>query len=163
MENMIYLNIDGEEIAAWVLEIPNRNHHMFKVSFTNGYENIFFTDVETGQWIEEDLGFTELAKTVGWHLRPFLKSPIHVPKLLVWHCQLYDDKLLNFGFFCYNKGVNKLYEIYNANKKYLYTLMDMENDEWQIMGNSTTAINCIDPVFVEQVIQILPLYSEDYR
>lgn len=163
MNNLIYLQVDGADTTAWIMEISNRHHNMFKVCFSNGYENIFFTDVETGRWIEEDLGFTDLAQVVGRHLRPFLKSPVHVPRVLVWHHQVYDKKILNFGFFCYNKGKHKLYEIYGANRKYLYTLMDMENDEWQILGNSTISINRIDPVFVEQVIQILPLYSEDYR
>lgn len=164
MSNIIYLHIDGVETFAWVTEISHRNHHMFKVSFKNEYENIFYTDVETGRWIEEDLGFTSLAEEVGKQIRSFLKNPIHVPKLLIWHSQHnQDDKLISFGFFSFLKGKHKLYEIYNTNKKYMYTLVDMDNDEWQILGNSSSIISQIDPLFVEHVIQILPLYSADYK
>jgi hypothetical protein len=137
---------------------------MFKVSFKNEYENIFYTDVETGRWIEEDLGFTSLAEEVGKQIRTFIKNPIHVPKLLIWHSQYnQEEKLVAFGFFSFLKGKHKLYEIYNTNKKYMYTLVDMDNDEWQILGNSSSVISQIDPLFVEQVIQILPLYSADYK
>lgn len=162
MHNMINLTYDGADLSAWVFELPNKHHHLFKVCFSDGYENIFYTDVETGRWMEEDLGFTQLAEIVGVSMRPLIKLPVHVPKLLIWHCQYYNNKLLNFGFFGYTNGRYRLYEIYNTNKRYLYTLMDMENDEWQILGNSTTAINKIDPIFLDQIIKILPLYSEDY-
>ena len=164
MSNIIYLQMDGVETFAWVTEISHRNHHMYKVSFKNDYENIFYTDVETGLWMEEDLGFTTLAGDVGKQIKTFLKNPIHVPKLLIWHSQNnHDDKLISFGFFSFFKGKHKLYEIYNSNKKYMYTLVDMDNDEWQILGNSSSIISQIDPLFVEQVIQILPLYSADYK
>lgn len=163
MHNTINFNYNGEALAAWVFEMPNKHHHVFRVCFSDGYENIFYTDPETGCWMEEDLGFTHLATLVGQNIRPFIKNPVHVPKLLQWHCQDFDNRLLNFGFFCYTNGRHKLYEIYNANKKYLYTLMDMDNDEWQILGNSTTSINKIDPIFLDKIIKILPLYSEDYR
>jgi len=56
-----------------------------------------------------------------------------------------------------------MYEIYNANKKYMYTLVEMDNEEWQILGNNSLAIKNIDPVFVEHVIQILPLYWANAR
>ncbi len=164
MSNIIYLHLDGVETFAWVTEISHRHHHMFKVSFKNEYENIFYTDVETGEWLEEDLGFTALAKEVGKQVHSFIKNPIHVPKLLIWHTQhTAEDKLISFGFFGFMKGKHKLYEIYNVNKKYMYTLVDMDNDEWQILGNSSSIISQIDPLFVEQVIQILPLYSADYK
>ncbi|MEO5983964.1 MAG: hypothetical protein ABIP80_00575 [Ferruginibacter sp.] len=164
MSNIIYLQLDNEETFAWVTEISHRNHQMFKVSFKNDYENIFYTDVETGKWVEEDLGFTSLAYEVGKQIKIFLKNPIHVPKLLIWHTQhTADDKHISFGFFNFLKGKHKLYEIYNANKKYMYTLVDMDNDEWQILGNSSSIISQIDPLFVEQVIQILPFYSADYK
>ncbi len=164
MSNIIYLTVDGVETFAWVTEISHRNHLMYKVSFKNEYENIFYTDVESGRWIEEDLGFTELAREVGKQISNFHRNPIHVPKLLIWHHQhSLGDKFISFGFFSFRKGKHKMYEIYNSNRKYMYTLVDMENDEWQILGNSTSVISQIDPVFVEQVIQILPLYSADYR
>lgn len=159
MSNIIYLDIDGTESFAWVSEIVHRHHNMYKVSFKNGYENIFYTDVETGKWIEEDLGFTDLAWEVGKQIRSFMRNPIHVPKLLTWHKQFVDDKLVSFGFFNFMNGNQKFYQIYNANRKYMYTLVDMENDEWQILGNSEAINKYIDTSFVHHIIQILPLYT----
>jgi hypothetical protein len=158
MNNIIYLKLDGEETFAWVTELQNRNHNMFKVIFKNGYENIFFTDVESGMWIEEDLGFTSLAHEIGNQIRNFVKHPIHVPKILTWHKQVTDNNIFIFGFFNFMKDKYKMFEIYNKNKKYLYTLVEMENEEWQILGNNSVPLQNIDREFVQQVIQILPLY-----
>jgi hypothetical protein len=163
MSNIIYLKIDGKETFAWVTELKCRLHNMFRVSFKNEYENIFFTDVETGKWIEEDLGFTVLAQEVGTQIIEFTKKIVHVPKLLVWHAHKNEGRNINFGFYSYLKGDQKMYEIYGSNRKYIYTLVDMNNDEWQILGNSPSLINQIDPLFIEQVINILNLYTEDYK
>lgn len=163
MNNIIYLKVDGVESFAWVSEIPNRHHNMFKVIFKNGYENIFFTDVESGMWVEEDMGFTQLAQTIGAQIRDFAKNPIHVPKILIWHKQVTNEDVLIFGFFNFMKDKYKMYEIYNTNKRYMYTLVEMDNEEWQILGNNSVAIKNIDPFFVEQVIQILPLYWANAR
>ena len=57
----------------------------------------------------------------------------------------------------------KFYQIYNANKKYMYTLVDMDNDEWQILGNSSIYGSNVDAAFVRQVIEILPLYTANAR
>jgi hypothetical protein len=157
------MKIDGVDSFAWVTEIPNRNHNMFRVLFKNEYENIFYTDVETGSWMEEDLGFTSLAREVGTQLKNFCKNPIHVPKILTWHKQYIDDQLISFGFFNFMKEKYKMYEIYNANKKYMYTLVDMDNEEWQILGNNSNILNTIDPLFIDHVIQILPLYWANAR
>jgi len=159
MNIIIYLQTDGKETIAWVTEIAHRHHMMYKVEFESGYENIFYTDVETGNWIEEDLGFTELSKLVGEEVKKLMQNTIHVPKLLTWHKQFVGNKLIAFGFFSFMKGNHKMYEIYNNNKKYLYTLVDMNNQEWQIMGNTTLSIATIDSQFVEHITRILPLYS----
>jgi len=161
MSNIIYLQIDGAESFAIVSEIVHRHHNMYKVVFKNHYENIFYTDVETGKWIEEDLGFTDLAREVGSQIRTFIRNPIHVPKLLTWHKQIIDDRLISFGFFNFMNGSQKFYQIYNSNKKYMYTLVDMDNDEWQLLGASTSVNKYVDTSFVNQVIQILPLYTLD--
>lgn len=159
MGNRIYIQIDGAEILAWVSEIVHRHHNMYKVSFQNGYENIFYTDVETGKWIEEDLGFTSLAEEIGIQIKKFMRNPIHVPKLLTWHKQQIDNKLIWFGFFNFMNGSQKFYQIYNANKKYMYTLVDMDNNEWQILGSSSVLGSNIDSSFVRKLIEILPLYT----
>ena len=163
MNNIIYLQVDGSESLALVSEIAHRHHCMYKVSFKNGYENIFYTDVETGKWIEEDLGFTALADAVGKQIKKIMRNPIHVPKLLIWHKQYFNNKLVCFGFFNFMNGSQKFYQIYNANKKYMYTLVDMENNEWQILGNSSVPGSHIDSAFARQVIEILPLYTANVR
>ena len=159
MSNIIYLQIDGTEKLAWASEIVHRHHSMYKVSFKDGYENIFYTDVETGKWIEEDLGFTDLAREFGNQIRTFMRNPIHVPKLLTWHKQFIGDRLISFGFFNFMNGSQKFYQIYGFNKKYMYTLVDMDNDEWQILGNFPPVNKHINTSFVHKVIQILPLYT----
>lgn len=163
MNNIIYLQFDGVDSFAWITEIENKQHSMFKVLFKNGYENIFFTDVESGQWMEEDLGFTILAKEIGTQIKSLIKNTVHVPKALIWHKQEIDDILISFGFVHFRKENFKMYEIYNANRKYMYTLVEMDNEEWQILGNNTLDIKSINPVFLEYIIQILPLYWADAR
>lgn len=163
MNNIIYLNVDGMESFAWVTEIKNRHHKMFRVQFKNDYENIFFTDVESGRWIEEDMGFTQLAHDIGTQLLVTNNSHIHVPKLLTWHKQVTGNEILDFGFFNFMKDKYKMYEIYNFNRKYLYTLVEMENEEWQILGNNDSSMNNINPLFLDQVIRILPLYWANAR
>jgi hypothetical protein len=162
MSNIIYIvNTEGKESIAWITEIPHRHHAMYKVEFESGYENIFFTDVESGGWIEEDLGFTALAIQVGKEIQKLMRNPFHVPKALTWHKQYENNKLVSFGFIHFMKGSHKMYEVYNSNKKYMYTLADMGNDEWQIMGNATLAIHRIDAAFVQRIIQIFPLYNSN--
>lgn len=163
MGTLINLLVDGTESSASVTEIVHRHHNMYKVVFKNGYENIFYTDVETGYWIEEDLGFTELAAEVGRQIKDFMKNPIHVPKLLTWHRQYVNEKLICFGFFNFMNGNQKFYQIYNSNKKYMYTLVDMENNEWQILGNTSITGSHIDTAFARQIIEILPLYTANAR
>ena len=159
MTNTITLQYYGQELTGMATEIQNRHHHMFKVVFDNDYENIFFTDVETGQWLEEDLGFTELAREVGKQAKLISGNLFHVPRMLTWHRQLVNDELISFGFFNYMKDKYKMYEIYHVNKKYLYTLVEMDNDEWQILGNSLSLHKQIDTRFAHRIIQILSSYT----
>ena len=158
MKSNICLLIDGTPVSATFTEIPNRRHNMFELAFENGYYNIFFSDVETGIWIEEDLGATKLAADFGKLIKDQLRSSIHVPKLLTWHNQAIEKKLISFGFYSFMKDKYKMYEIYNINKRYMYTLVEMENEDWQILGNNVVVLKNIDPVFIQHVIQILPMY-----
>lgn len=159
MTKTIHIEHNGEMIPGHALEVPHRQHNMFKVVFENGYENVFYTDVESGEWIEEDLGFTKLAAQIGKQIKATLQNPYHVPKLLTWHKQVKDNKLMNFGFFNFMKGHHKMYEIYDSRRKYLYTLVEMEADNWQILGSSNVFKGNIDPLFAQMVTRILPLYS----
>lgn len=155
--------LQNEPVEANVSVESNRIQQMFRVAFKNGYENIFFKDVETGQWVEEDLGFTQLAAEVGKTVLPFHKQPIHVPKVLVWHLEDYHGHFVKFGFYAYTKGEQKMYEIYHHNKKYLYTLLQTETDEWQVFGSGNAKIPYLDKALLDAIVGILPIYEEDYH
>src|SRR6478735_1906555 len=109
MKKIIYLEINDALQAAVVKEIAHPRHSLFHVSFENGYENIFFTDVESGEWLEEDLGFTKLAATVGQSVNLQLSETILVHRPLVWQK---IDGLTVFGFYNYAYEDNEIYEIY---------------------------------------------------
>lgn len=150
---------EGQEIEARVTEIANRHQNQFKLSFTDGYENIFYADVETGKWVEEDLGFTSLASEAGKHLRSFMRSPFHVPKILTWQKQYINNTPVCFGFFNFLNGEQKCYQIYGCNRKYMYTLVDMDNDEWQISGSNLSQNEQFDTRLAHRIIRILSAYT----
>ncbi|MEO6537355.1 MAG: hypothetical protein ABIT07_04910 [Ferruginibacter sp.] len=158
MNSIIHLQVADEKMTALITQIPHRSHSMYRIIFESGYENIFFTDVETGKWIEEDLGFSALAEKVGEQIRNLTQNFFHVPKILTWHKQFVAGKLVCFGFFNFMKGPHRMYEIYNANKKYMYTLVDMNNEEWQILGTSNEMLNKVEPHLIKQIVQVLPFY-----
>ncbi|MBX2938776.1 MAG: hypothetical protein KF880_01750 [Ferruginibacter sp.] len=156
-------NIQQEPLTARIVPETGRIQQLFRVMFSNGYENIFFKDVESGRWVEEDLGFTELAAQVGMAALPFSKQPIHVPKMLLWHHEDYMGHYVKFGFYAYTKGEQRLYEVYHHNKKYLYTLVLNETGDWQVMDARSTKIPYLDQAFLDAVVHILPQYEEDYH
>ena len=158
MNQLIYFNYDNIDNFACAIKIPNKKHRMYRLVFKDLYENTFYSDVETGSWIEEDLGFTELATIVGEQLDNISGPSIHVPKLLTWHNELVDGKLLTFGFFNFLKNEYRMYEIFNQNRKYMFTLAEMDNQEWMIMGSNNEVKLCVDEYFVEEIVKILPLY-----
>jgi lysophospholipid acyltransferase (LPLAT)-like uncharacterized protein len=159
MNEILHISLDGQEAAVLISEIPHRHHQMYKVTLENGYSNIFFTDVETGQWVEEDLGFTNLARQIGNQVRGLQFKTIHVPKLLNWHKVIIREKPVAFGFFCFMHGSYKMFEIYNSNKKYMYTLVEM-HEEWQILNNNEARLENIDPSFIHEITKVLPLYAD---
>lgn len=164
MNKIITCTIDGIATEGLATEIIHRHHYMYQVSFSNGYENIFFTDVETGDWLEEDLGFTSLAAEVGMQVSGSLRHLFHVPKQLTWHHQPENNKRLSFGFIHIMNGNQHFYQVYNASRKYLYTLVEMENDEWHILGCSLAISNYyLDTTFAKLVTAILPRYTSKAR
>ena len=158
MRKIILLE-EGQEMEARVTEIENRHQNQFKLRFKDGYENIFYTDVESGNWVEEDLGFTSLATEAGKQLRSFLRSPFHVPKILTWQKQQINGTVVCFGFFNFMNGNRKCYQIYGCNKKYMYTLVDMDNDEWQISGSTLSLDEQFDTRLAHRIIRILSAYT----
>jgi hypothetical protein len=160
MSIIISLPFEGKEIMATVCETDQRYRSIYRVIFSNEYENVFYKDVENGRWIEEDLGYTEMASLVGSRIKGRLEGPIHVPKLLNWHSELWNGKQVRFGFTCTLQNDQRLFEIYNSQKKYLYSLLESESEGWEIMGNELLRGN-IDPFFLEMVLGFLSEYSTD--
>lgn len=63
----------------------------------------------------------------------------------------------------YLNGTQKLYQIYNSDRKYLYTLTEMKNEEWQILGNTNNYYTHLDIFFLKNIVQALALYSEKVK
>ena len=156
MNKIIYLEINDTLQAAVVKEIAHPRHSVFHVSFENGYENIFFTDVESGKWLEEDLGFTRLAATVGQSVTQHLSEPVLVPRPLVWQK---NDGITVFGFYNYNYEDNEIYEIYRPNHKFMCYLLRTSNNDWYLL-KTHSIFKCkeVDIETVERITDILETY-----
>jgi len=161
MGTIIHLPAEGKGLYAWATEVGHRHRGIYRVLFSDEYENIFYRDVETGRWVEEDLGHTALAQQVGHRIAWKMGNPIHVPKLLNWHRSERDGKEFSFGFTWLIKDGCKLYEIYNEGRKYLYSLVESREGDWQITGNPDIMTGNIDKDFLTGVIEALPSYMED--
>jgi len=157
------VNYQCNDSFAWINKIPNRKQLMYHVHFKEGYENIFYRDVENGQWIEEDLGFTYLAKQVGEQICRQYASLPHVPKLLHWEYQPDKNSLGAFGYFQYRNFNHTLYEIYNAGHRYLYTLMLDNSGNWQVMGTNTEIKKAGNSDFIHEVIAVLKQHCTNAR
>src|SRR6476620_4349543 len=91
---------EGEPVNIQVTDLKHPIHQMYFVNFPDGYQNIFFSDAETGEWIEEDLGNTQLAKEVGFCLHPNGNSA-KILRKLCWIREMNHDSLnfLHFAFY----------------------------------------------------------------
>ena len=159
MNSIIHIQASGEAATLLVTEIPHMQHTMYHVIMECGYANVFYTDVETGKWVEEDLGFTDLATQIGKEVRNLKLRSVHVPKILTWHTAFIEDKSIHFGFFSFMHGDNKMFEIYHSNKKYQYTLEEVSHDEWHIIGQNNSRISAADATVIREIIKVLPFYS----
>ncbi len=153
------MKLSGEDVAALVTDIPHKQHSMYKVTMESGYNNIFFTDVESGNWVEEDLGFTKLAKKIGVEICNYSHRSVHVPKLLMWHTFYKEGKQVTFGAFNFMNADQKMFEIYHSNRKYMFTLVQQTQEDWQVLGNDYIDIDAIDCVFIEHVIKVIAPYT----
>jgi hypothetical protein len=156
MNKIIYLEINDALQAAVVKEIAHPRHLVFHVSFENGYENIFFSDVESGKWLEEDLGFTQLAETVGHSVSHQFSDTVLIPRPLVWQK---IDGFTIFGFYNYSYEDNEIYEIYRPNRKFMcYLLRTAKNDWYLLKTHSIFKCKEVDIKAVERITDILEEY-----
>src|SRR5438045_3011528 len=98
MNHAAYLKFEDTTSKVIIEEIYNPIHKMVHVIFEDGYENVFFTDIETGEWIEQDLGFTSLARAVGILGRNNNTETFPIQKLIWFHENSTAAKPLHFGF-----------------------------------------------------------------
>lgn len=137
MDCIVYLEIENNSCPVRVAAIEHPHHRLYHVVFEDGYENMFFTDVQTGEWIEEDLGKTTLAAALGEKLLPLqqdamARSPM---KRLYWCRASIADMMVNFGFYSYTENTRTIFEVYGVNHKFLCNLVKNSRGSWIMYGN----------------------------
>ncbi|HLO82118.1 MAG TPA: hypothetical protein VK166_14215 [Chitinophagaceae bacterium] len=128
----IQLLYDDRLYTAEISEIYHPIHWMFHVSFDDGYENIFFSDVESGKWIEQDMGFTPLAELVGKKIESYIPKDNIIRKSVNWYHEENGNKNIHFGYYRFVVDGYSTYEIYADNKRYMFTLVKLNNELWQL-------------------------------
>jgi len=132
MEHLMYLKIENDIRSARVTHIRHPLHLAYHVLFEDGYENIFFTDVETGNWIEEDLGETVLAAAFGSKIDLLDQVYPRPCKPLLWCRASIADMIINFGFCSYTENNSTVFEIYADNHKFLCNLVRDGRNNWTL-------------------------------
>ena len=135
MEHIFYLKIENDIHSARVTEIAHPCHQMYHLIFEDGYENIFFTDVETGNWIEEDLGETQLAASFGTKVNELDGISSRSFKTLAWCRASIAYMIINFGFYTYTEDGHTVFEVYADNRKFLCNLVKNKKGVWTIYGS----------------------------
>ena len=135
MQHILYVKIENDIHSARVTPITHPHHQVFHVVFEDGYENIFFTDAETGNWIEEDLGETSLATSLGAKLSQVDDSSFIPRKALAWCRASIADMIINFGFRTYMENNLTVFEVYADNRKFLCNLVKNKKGKWIMYGS----------------------------
>ena len=129
---------DEGYIPETITPVNHAQHQLFHVLFRNGYENMFFTDVESGRWMEEDLGDTSLASSMSTWFEPLLPVQPVVQKKLSW-CRLRVAAMdLCFGFLKRVENGRVVFEVYSDNRKFLCNLRRSKKGRWVIYGAART-------------------------
>lgn len=132
MNKPIQILYNDRVYTAEISEIYHPIHWMFHVGFDDGYENIFFSDVETGKWVEQDLGFTQLAEMLGTKIESQIPKDNVIRKSVKWYHEESSGKYIHFGYHRFLVDGYSTYEIYAENKRYMFTLVKLNNDLWQL-------------------------------
>jgi len=135
MNNTTYLEFENQTSKVVIEEIFHPIHQMVHVIFEDGYENIFFTDIEAGEWIEQDLGATDLAKAVGILAEGKQKETSPSTIELKWYHENNGCKPIHFGYIKYRSAGNNFYAIFAANKRYMFTLFK-KKQLWKVMSHT---------------------------
>ena len=142
MEHIVYLQVENDIRSARVTSVEHAHHRLYHVVFEDGYENMFFTDVETGEWIEEDLGKTALAVNFGAKLLQLHGAaiPRRPNKPLLWCRTVIAGMTVNFGFRNYMENTHTIFEVYSGNHKFLCNLVKNKKDRWMMYGTYRAAM-----------------------
>ena len=156
MEHILYLKIENNIHPARVIPVTHPHHRLYHVIFEDGYENMFFTDVETGNWIEEDLGETVLARMIGAKINKLDKLSFTSRKSLAWCRASIADMVINFGFCSYSRDGITVFEIYRENHKFLCNLVKTKKGKWTMYGAQRAAM---EHQLINQVQVIISIFE----
>lgn len=158
MSDIIHLTIKGGRAAVLITVLRKKQQLSVEATFENGYQNVFYVDVQSGEWVEEDLGFTQLAKIIGESVGSMNLKTVHIPKQLTWHHFCYKKGKKTIGFFGYLDGDKKLFDVFDGNYKFMFTLQSITEDEWMFLSNSNVNMDEIDSLILQEIITVLPMY-----
>jgi hypothetical protein len=155
MNNTIYFKFEDQTRKITMKEICHPIHRMVHVTFEDGYENIFFSDIETGEWIEQDLGYTSLSKAMGLLINANNdKDNVYPMQKLTWYHESSGVRPLEFGFIKYQSAGHIFYEIFAANKRYMFTLFK-NKQLWKVFSHTNLHSWSFDPEYFQEVPFIL--------
>ena len=129
MEHLIYLMNENELQLTRVIPIQHPVQSMYKAIFQDGYENLFYCDVESGEWVEEDLGKTALASILGEKMLRLYGN--HCTQPLSWCRVSIAGMPVQFGFYIFSQAGRTCCNVYNDNRKFLCSLIKArKNGRW---------------------------------
>jgi len=154
MSYYLHFYLDGVNYSVTLTQITHPMHSMYLAEFDDEYENIFYSDPRTGKWIEQDMGFTALAEMVGSRLEKLGAVPKTLPKNIVWHHQYNKDKWLHFGYSPSLSNGYLTYEIYASNHRFMFSLVKMPGDDWQIRQIPGSGWQ-FDELYAVRILQVI--------
>jgi hypothetical protein len=146
-------------LKAYVRTIEHPKQDMVFVLFDSGYENIFFRDVESGCWIEQDLGNTDLANQVGESRKNFLGNPDRQLELKWLHIKTCKHTY-GFGFFKYPTREGYAFDIYYSNRRFMFTVSKSDDEVWYAIQYGGEADWDFRPGWISELPRILEPYLD---
>ena len=163
MTNKIRVNHENELLEGEIRKLKHHLHAMYHISFDNGYENIFFTDAESGEWVEQDLGFTGLAASIGKTIDLFFQSDEKCRLVPIkWYHDLGNGDLIHFGYHHYWVVNWSVFEIFAPNKRFLFTLIKIDSTHWQLVYPSEHPGWDMPAGIIHELPHILEEHSEQF-
>ncbi len=154
MSYYLHFNLDGVNYSVTLSEIPHSMHCMYLAEFDDEYENIFYSDPRTGKWIEQEIGFSSLADVIREKLERIGGATRLPAKNIIWHHQYDRGKWLHFGYHPSLVDGCLTYEIYASNHRFMFNLVKMPGDDWQV--NQIPACGWdFNDVYAERILYVI--------